>query len=641
MCGIVGLVDSAGLCTRESLRHHLGAMTAVVDHRGPDDAGVFVDPQVAVGLGHRRLAIVDLSPAGHQPMMSRDRRFVLAFNGMVYNHRLLRAELTAAGVPFRGHSDTEVLLEGWVRWGARGTLDRLNGMFALAVWDRRERTLTLARDRLGEKPLYWTHREGLLAFGSESRVLAEVPSVPRELDRDVLAEMLRFSFVPPGRSVWKDVRQLGAGEVLTLGYGDPEPTVETYWSISAAVTAGRSEPFRGSGTDLVDRTEELLRDAVRLRLESDVPLGTFLSGGVDSALVTALAAGAAPSLRTFTVAMEGDGDLDESQAAALVARRLGTEHTTIPLRSDDVLAAVQDVGRVYDEPFADPSAVAVLALSRATREFVTVALSGDGGDELFGGYNRYAAAERVLRLGRRFPPGVRTAAARAAARIPLRTWATAARVARLRDRWDVPQLAEKVHRAADVFGSRDLGEAWLRLASVWPEPPVLGTAARPPRPPRPDVRGLMQRDQEVTLPADMLTKVDRATMSVALEARVPLLDHRLVEWSWRLPTEALVRDGRGKWVLRQVLERHLPRSLVDRPKAGFDPPLGRWLRGPLRPWAEERLSPGALTASGLLDAGPVRQAWRDHLSGRADRTYRLWSVLVLQSWLAEQKGVLG
>jgi asparagine synthase (glutamine-hydrolysing) len=637
VCGIAGIVELGRASLGDALGASVAAMTAAVAHRGPDDEGSYVDDASGVALGHRRLAVLDLSPSGHQPMISHSGRFVLVFNGEIYNFRALRRRLESEGVVFAGTGDTEALLAGWERWGGDRLLHELNGMFALAVWDTRERTLVLARDRLGEKPLCWTRVGGVLAFASEMSALRHVPGFRPTVDHDVVAQMLRWGFVPGEEAAWSGVRKLPPGGLLTVR--DGQVSVRRWWDLAAVAAAAAADRTRVRPDDeVVAQTGELLADAVALRLESDVPLGTFLSGGVDSSLVTALVAAAGGDVRTFTVGMAGRTDLDESAAAAGVADHLGTSHTALTLEPADVLAAVPELAQVYDEPFADPSGLAVLLLSRLTRSQVTVALTGDGGDEVFAGYNRYAAAQRVLAAGGRLPAGAGRLAGRAATAVPLAVWQRASgplgRVPGLRG---VPQLATKVHRAGAVLTAGSLGRSWTELATVWATPPVLAGSGTPGAAPGDDLRDLVLRDQQVTLPDDMLVKVDRASMSVALETRVPLLDHRLVEWSWSLPDDVLIRDGRGKWVLRELLRRHVPDALVDRPKLGFDPPVGVWLCGPLREWAGDLLSPESLARHGVVDPVPVRQAWAEHQRGRADHTYRLWAVLMLESWLDRQQ----
>jgi len=642
VCGIAGVVELGAPSLGRALPDAVRAMTDSVAHRGPDDQGLHVDVAAGIGMGHRRLAVLDLSPSGHQPMISHSRRHVVVFNGEIYNFRQLRRDLERDGVVFSGSGDTEVLLEGWERWGADRLLESLNGMFAFAMWDVRDKTVTLVRDRLGEKPLYWTTTGGALSFASEMRALRHAPAFTPALDRDVVASMLRWGFVPGEDAVWEGVHRLPAGGLLTVD-GQGSVDLRRWWdvaAISASSAASRARVLPPG--ELVERTSELLADSVALRLESDVPLGAFLSGGVDSSLVTALVAGSAGDVRTFTVGMSGTSgttDLDESSQAAAVARHLGTSHTALTLEPTDVMAAVPDLAQVYDEPFADPSGLAVLLLSRLTRDQVTVALSGDGGDEVFAGYNRYAAAQQVLAAGQRLPAPARRLAARAATAVPLDVWQRlSGPLGRMPALRGVPELAGKVHRAGSVLAAGTLGRSWVELATVWPEPPVLGVSSCRPVPPGNDLRDLVLRDQQVTLPDDMLVKVDRASMSVALETRVPFLDHRLVEWAWTLPDDVLVQGGRGKWVLREILRRHVPDELVDRPKLGFDPPVGAWLRGPLREWAGDLLAPSSLVAHGVVDPGPVQVVWQEHQRGRADHTYKLWSVLMLEAWLARQGG---
>jgi asparagine synthase (glutamine-hydrolysing) len=517
-------------------------------------------------------------------------------------------------------------------------------MFGLALWDRRDRRLTLARDRLGEKPLYYGWAGPDLVFGSELKALRANPRFSPEVDRDSLAAYLRFSFVPHPRTIYRGVATLAPGSLVSFEAGAtagsmPEP--QRWWSLADAVTAGASVRRGEVPGDAVDRLDALLGDAVALRLQADVPVGAFLSGGIDSSVVVALAQarGAGP-VRTFTVAMPDVG-FDEAPEAKAVARHLGTEHTEVTLTVADALAAIPRLATVYDEPFGDPSALPTLLVSEVARRYVTVALSGDGGDEVFAGYNRHVLGPRLWRLLGPLPAPVRRAAAAALVRPPGAWWDRAGDV--LPSRLQVRNPGDKVEKLGRLLGSPDAAGLYRRLAGQWDDPAAVVLGSRSPCtladepgrwPPLHDaLEEFLWLDTAMVLPDDMLAKVDRASMAAGLELRVPLLDHRIVEWAWSLPAAAKIRAGKGKWVLRQVLDRYVPAALVDRPKMGFDPPLGAWLRGPLRGWAEDLLSPSRLAAEGWFDPAPVRARWDEHVTGRRNHDYQLWSVLMFQSWL--------
>jgi asparagine synthase (glutamine-hydrolysing) len=673
VCGITGLLDRSRPRADE-LAAALTSMVRTLVHRGPDDAGTWIDAEAGVALGHRRLSIVDLSAQGHQPMASDLGRFVLDYNGEIYNHGELRRALVAGGKRFRGTSDTEVLVAAIEAWGLRVALERANGMFALALWDRRERSLALARDRLGEKPLYYGWMGAVLVFGSELKALRAYPRFSADIDRQALTLYLRHNCVPAPYSIYSGVRKVGPGAIVTFGPDDgpgswPEP--DAYWSLRAVAEAGVRARHGGPASaadgragsanrpvpapvgdategDALDELEGLLRHAVGLRMHADVPLGAFLSGGIDSSLVVALMqAERSARVRTFTIAFD-DARYDEASDARKVAEHLGTDHTELLVTGADALDVVGRLPELYDEPFSDSSQIPTTLLSMLTRRHVTVALSGDGGDEVFGGYNRYLWGRNAWRRLSRVPRPARAAAGAALGVVPGRAWDAGFRWAgpvlpgRLRVR--MPGL--KVQKAASVLACRDLGEVHLRLASHFPRPAdVVVDGAEPPSrfADAPAWTGLtdpvdvmMALDTVTYLPDDILTKVDRATMSASLEARVPYLDHRVVEAAWRLPVDAKLQGGKGKWPLRRLLYRHVPEALVERPKMGFGVPLGEWLTGPLRPWAEDLLAEPRLAAEGYLDPATVRGLWSTHLSRRADHAYELWDVLMFQAWLEAQ-----
>jgi asparagine synthase (glutamine-hydrolysing) len=647
MCGIAGLLDPGWSGTAEELHRLAGAMALPLAHRGPDDEGTWCDGQAGVGFGHRRLAIIDLSPAGHQPMVSADGRWVAAYNGECYNAAELRAALPDGGRDLHGHCDTEVVVEAVAAWGLRPTLERLDAMFALALWDRRDRVLHLTRDRLGEKPLYYSVMGDVVLFGSELRALLAYPGFNREIDRRALALLLRLNYIPAPLTIFTGARKLAAGTLVSMRSGQsgwPEP--EVWWDFPAAAQAATAtRPPEGDDQGALDQLEAVLAEAVARRMVADVPIGSFLSGGIDSSLITALAQAASTGpVRTFTVGFAGQG-LDEADHAEAVARHLGTAHTRIDLTADDALHLVPDLGRHYDEPFADPSQLPTLLMCREARRHVTVALSGDGGDEAFGGYRRYTAgamlAQRVLPLPRR----VRGAAAGVLDAVPGAVWDGIGRGAqRLRPDAVGLDVGTRAHKLARLLSADSSREVYMSLVSSWDDaeevvvgasvapwsgPPSLGRLSGTP------AEEMMAWDTLSTLPDEMLVKVDRASMAFGLEVRPPLVGHTVVEAAWNLPPALRIRGGVGKQALRLLLERYVPRHLFDRPKTGFDPPLGLWLRGPLRDWAEDHLTASRLRDQGFFDPAAVRACWDAFGAGRPGLEYPLWAVLAFESWLDE------
>lgn len=630
-------------------------MTETLRHRGPDDGGVWVDEKAGIALGHRRLSIIDLSPEGHQPMLSACGRFVVVFNGEIYNYREIRKELEAGSgndrVRWRGHSDTEVMLAAISRWGLEGSLDRFNGMFAFALWDRETRTLHLVRDRLGEKPLYYGLMGETFLFGSELKALRAHPDFRAEIDRGALGLFFRHNYVPSPYSIYENVSKLSPGTRLAVARekrgGLPSPL--PYWEGKRAAEEGIRDPFTGTSDEAVTAFESILRDSVSMRMESDVPLGAFLSGGIDSSTVVALMqAESRRPVKTFTVGF-GEKGFDEAGHARAVAAHLGTDHTEVFVTPQDALAVIPRLPFMYDEPFADSSQIPTFLISEVARRYVTVSLSGDGGDELLGGYNRYAWGRRIWRTVGWMPPRLRKMGARALTVLAPQTWDglfdRMAPVLPAAIRQRTP--GDKLHKLAGVLAAEDPGALYLDLISHWKNPSdvVLGGSERPTA--LTDrrrwgealdfTRQMMYLDMVTYLPDDILTKVDRASMGVSLEARVPLLDHRVVEFAWRLPLSMKIRKGRGKWLLRQILHRYVPAGLVERPKMGFGVPIDAWLRGPLREWAESLLDEERLRREGFLHPAPIRRKWREHLSGRRNWQYYLWDVLMFQAWL-EAKG---
>ncbi len=612
------------------LRRRAAAMIGALAHRGPDGEGLWADAEAGAALAQRRLAIIDLSATGAQPMTSASGRLVVTYNGEIYNFRELRRELEAEGARFRGGSDTEVLLEAWDRWGEARTLRALDGMFALAVWDRPERRLTLARDRFGIKPLLWRRdREGL-SFGSELKALLKDPGCPRAVDPAALAAYLRHGAVPAPWTIIAGVNKLEPGAVLRWRQGS-EPEIARWWSPLDAALAGQDRPNEAPFDSLVDEAEALIGDSVERQMIADVPLGAFLSGGVDSSLVAALMQRrAGRPVDTFTIGFE-EPQWDESAHAASVAAHLGTRHHELRTAGREALALAGEIGGIYDEPFADSSQVPTLLLCRQVRGQVTVALSGDGGDEAFAGYARHGWG-LALQAYRRAPALLRRGAAALAEAMPLPALGPA-------------HLGHKLQRAAALGAEEEFTESYRRFLSLTAAPSSLLAGGDRPTEHRPEawrpeatagLRSPLTRMQAIDalsyLPDDILVKVDRASMSVGLEVRVPLLDHRVWEWSMGLPARIQRRQGAGKSVLQAVLARHVPPQLTERPKTGFAVPLAAWLRGPWRDWAAGLISAGGWRRSGLFNALAVDRLWVQHQAGRHDHAPVLWSVLMFEAW---------
>jgi asparagine synthase (glutamine-hydrolysing) len=639
MCGIAGFWGGP---VEPALAER---MAARLETRGPDDAGVWTDDAAGVALAHRRLSIQDLSPAGHQPMRSPCGRYTLVYNGEIYNHHDLRKELEGGGGAFdwRGHSDTETLLAALRHWGLPGTLERVNGMFAFALWDAAEGTLFLARDRMGEKPLYYGRSGETLLFGSELKALTAHPAWRGEVDRDALAVYLRHNYVPAPWSIYRGIAKLPPAHYVAIrehGRAVGEPVC--YWDLGRVAEAGVAAA-EGTPEALTDELEALLRDAVGRRMAADVPLGAFLSGGYDSTTVAALMqVQSERPVRTFSIGFHEAG-YNEAEHAKAVAAHLGTEHTELYVTPEEAMAVIPRLPAIYDEPFSDSSQIPTFLVSQLARRDVTVSLSGDGGDELFYGYGRYFMAERIWGKLGRVPLPVRRLAAWIARHAPGRALERAMAV--LPKRLRINHFADRLPKLAEIL-AHPCGEAFYRqLVSHWSGPDELVPGAHEPdtildRPDRlPALPGLRERtmylDQMTYLPDDILTKVDRASMAVGLEARVPLLDHRLVEFAWRVPTAYKYRNGQGKWLLREVLYRYVPEQLMDRPKMGFGVPIEHWLRGPLRDWAEELLDEKRLREEGFFDPVPIRQMWSEHVSGKRRWHHYLWDVLMFQAWWDE------
>ena len=646
MCGIAGFILGPGGSGAVEARETLSSMGARIAHRGPDAWDLFFSDAVGVGLVHRRLSIQDLSPLGAQPMESASGRYLIVFNGEVYNFCTLRAELSAKGHYFRGHSDTEVMLAAMEQWGVESALARFSGMFAFAVWDRETGKLWLARDRMGEKPLYYGWWNGHFLFGSELKALRAFPGYAPSVDRNALTLLLKHNYIPAPYTVYEGTQKLPPAHCLVVDVNEPDAAVEPspYWSLEDAFAC----PLTAEKEGVVDALERCLGDVIQEQMVADVPLGAFLSGGIDSSTVVALMQQrASRPVKTFSIGFREEG-YDEAQHAAAVAAHLGTEHTELYVNPADALDVIPDLPTIYDEPFADSSQIPTYLVSRMTRQHVTVALSGDGGDELFAGYDRYPGMARAWRkLHER--PGVRAGLERATLALPD---ALAGPVARMMTK---PQrilsregLADKLLRERLTRHAPTLQEFYRQRIGFWTDPAQVVLGGEEPEyaltRPLPDnisklspIQQLMWLDMNSYLSDDILTKVDRAAMSVSLETRVPMLDHRVVEFALSLPVEWNLDGKVGKQVLRQLLYRHVPRELVDRPKQGFAVPVARWLRHELRDWAEALLEPNRLHQEGYFHAATVRRVWSDHLAERADYSAQLWGVLSFQAWLGEQR----
>ena len=630
--------------SREAMEGAARDMGDRLRHRGPDDADVWVESACGVALSHRRLAIIDLTQQGHQPMVSADQRFIIVFNGEIYNFAQLRAELEERGHRFRGASDTEVMLTAFCEWGVEAALARFNGMFAFGAWDRKSEVLWLARDRLGEKPLYFGWIGRSLVFASELKALRAFPGFQGEIDREALTLFFRFNYISSPYSIFSGIHKLLPGSVLRWQRSDGKERIHRYWSLAEVAKAGAGHLSGSSPDELLVLLEALLSEAVKLRMVADVPLGAFLSGGVDSSLMVALMQRQSPApVRTFSIGFD-DERLNEANHAKRVAQALGTEHTECYLTENDLLDTVAKIPSIYDEPLADSSQIPTYHLACLARRHVTVSLSGDGPDELFGGYPRYVGAHRVAAFSRWIPPAVRSALSSALA---LATGAGKQSLGKVLPKlWHRCVDEEKIRKMRSLLRKRFDSRLWWDIASLAGDSDRLLSEPRLPaqflalleqeQSVPADVSKLMLGDGLFYLPEDILAKVDRAAMAVSLETRAPFLDPKIVAFAWALPVRLKINESQGKWLLRQLLYRHVPRELVDRPKAGFSMPIARWMRGRLRDWVESSLDEKSLTASGLLNARAVRQLWREVLDGHDDRAHLVWGVLVFQGWLAEQ-----
>jgi asparagine synthase (glutamine-hydrolysing) len=643
MCGIVGTFGPSGASSS-----WLDEACVSLRHRGPDAQGIWREPPAGIAFGHTRLAILELSDSGSQPMASACGRYHIAFNGEIYNHLELRAAL--AEVSWRGRSDTETLLACFARWGVEKTLTQLVGMFALALFDSRDRRLVLARDRFGEKPLYCGYAGASFVFASELRALRSAPGLDTAIDREALALYMRHSCVPAPHSIYSSIRKLPAASWLELTErhiaARVPGTPHQYWSATDAATRGIREPLNLSDAEAVTELERVTGEAVKGQMIADVPLGAFLSGGIDSSAVVALMQRqSSRAVRTFAIGFT-ENAYDESGFARSVAQHLGTEHTEMIVSPADLLQIVPRMAQVYDEPFADSSQLPTFLVCRLAREHVKVALSGDAGDELFGGYRQYLLGPRLWSYLSLAPLAVRRALAQSLRALASggRSWLLGGLQTLAPARLAAYATGDNLQKVADVVECPDPEQLYRRLVSYWwqqsvvlsvPASRALNAAAWPQLPDT--LQQMMLHDALTYLPDDILVKVDRAAMAVSLETRIPLLDHRVFEFVWRLPTRTKMRAGQGKWLLRQLLYRYVPRVLVDRPKMGFAVPLAEWLRGPLREWAEDLLQPAGLRQQGYLDVAMVRARWEQHLCGTRSWHHDLWNVLMFQLWLANTR----
>ncbi len=650
MCGITGLIDFKQHLGDDRLRETVRSMSATLEHRGPDDLNVWTDTAAGVALGHTRLAVVDLSTLGAQPMTSHGGRYVITFNGEIYNFRKLRKQLEHEGAEFRGHSDTEVLLVAIEQWTLERALENANGMFAFALWDRETRQLILARDRFGEKPLYYGWTNGFFVFASELKALRQVPQWNPSLNRDALALYFRHNYIPAPYSIYQGISKLLPGTTVTVSAdaNAPHASPVSYWQARDHVATPGPSNTEQSSTALVSALEGLLKEVLADQMLADVPLGAFLSGGIDSSTIVALMQSIATQpVKTFTIGFHEAG-YNEADAAKQVARHLGTDHTELYVSPEQARAVIPRLPALYDEPFADSSQIPTFLISQLARQDVTVALSGDGGDEMFGGYSRYFLGAALWRYLRMLPRGLRQAVAGGMTHISPASWDGISnwvyRILPKHLRYASP--GDRMHKLADVLSVATADQVYLQLVSHWKQPAelVLGSTEPASRINHSELPGsltdlkeqMMFYDAVTYLPDDILTKVDRAAMGVSLETRIPFLDQRIFEFAWSLPLQFKIRGNQGKWLLRQLLNRYVPAELVDRPKMGFGIPIDSWLRGPLREWSEALLAEDRLRDDGYLNPEPIREKWREHLNGVRNWQYYLWDVLMFQAWMDAQ-----
>jgi asparagine synthase (glutamine-hydrolysing) len=652
MCGITGFLDTSESKGHEELCAIVQRMATSLRHRGPEDEGIWADAACGIAFGHRRLSIIDLSAAGHQPMHSSCGRYVITFNGEIYNFKALRQELESLGQTFRGHSDTEVMLASIAHWGVENAVKKFNGMFAFGLWDRKEKTLYLSRDRAGEKPLYYGWAGKTLLFGSELKALHQHPAFRGEIDRGALTIYVRHNYIPAPHSIYKGIFKLIPGTLLTIrGFGS-DASPKPYWSAKNAAEDGLGNPFKGSEAEAVDQLDTLLNDAVSMRMEADVPLGAFLSGGIDSSLVVAIMqANSSRPVKTFTIGFENSA-FNEAESAKAVAKHIGTEHTELYVTPAEAMGVIPLLPTLYDEPFADSSQIPTFLVSQLARRKVTVSLSGDGGDELFGGYDTYLWGRSVQQNIGWMPRTLKAGLAKSLKPLSRFDWnallgGSSSVLPQSLRRKDLNRVLQKL---AGILNVNQRETLYRVLCSYWMEPASIVIGAKEPLTALTDpskraqiedfMHVMMYLDTLMYLPDDILVKVDRAAMGVSLESRVPLLDHRVIEFAWKLPLAMKVKGNTGKRPLRQLLHRYVPKNLVDRPKQGFGVPIHEWLRGPMRPWAEELLNESRLKQEGYFSPAPIRQKWSEHVSARHNWQPQLWGVLMFQSWLEQHKSLI-
>ena len=644
MCGITGFFNYFS----DDNEQIISRMTATLVTRGPDSQGVWLDPEAGIGFGHRRLAIIDLSPAGHQPMVSTSGRYIITFNGEIYNYREIKADLEQIGCKFRGGSDTEVMLAAFETWGIADAVAKFVGMFAFGLWDKQERVLSLGRDRLGEKPLYYGWLGDAFVFASELKAFKQHPNWKGEIDRNALALSMIHNCIPSPYSIYQDINKLPPGTILTIDHPKSRATPIPYWTAKSIAEAGATHPLDCSDIEAIERLDTLLQNAIKSQMISDVPLGAFLSGGIDSSTIVALMqAQTSQPVKTFTIGFD-ETEYNEAVHAKTIAKHLGTEHTELYVTPEQALEVIPKLPHLYDEPFADSSGIPTFLVSQLARQHVTVSLSGDAGDELFCGYNRYLWAPSIWQKFGKIPPALRQVAAQIITSQSPATWNQqfASLSSVLPKKLTAALPGEKLHKLAQVLGVPDRESMYVGLTSHWKDTTSLVLRSgesqtlinnRQAWAKLPGfAEQMMYLDLMTYLPDDILTKVDRASMGVSLESRVPFLDHRVVEFALQLPLSMKIRDGQSKWILRQVLYKYVPKELIERPKMGFGVPIDRWLRTSLRDWAESLLDENRLRQEGFFDPKPIRKKWAEHLSGKFNWQHHLWDILMFQAWLENE-----